>query len=110
MSGNAVEWYFTHSTTNCTLPVGRLLSLNLGSVAFGSFLNGILFLPELIIDIFNVLQCLNEALRKRTMRVYGRAMPLSVWCHDKFDAEGKRGRVCIHKSNGCTILCLSIVL
>jgi hypothetical protein len=55
VSGNAVDWYFRR-TTDCPKPLTRMLTLNFGSVALGSFLNGFLFIPELLVDICNVQQ------------------------------------------------------
>lgn len=65
VSGNAVEWYFTHESTQCLLPAGRLFSLNFGSVALGSFLNGFLFLPELLFDLLTVPPTTKHSRKKR---------------------------------------------
>ena len=50
MSGNAVEWYFTHRPTHTTFPAKRLVIKNLGSVFGGSYLNTLFLIPSMIFD------------------------------------------------------------
>lgn len=50
VSGLSCEWYFGHPTSWYT-PVKRLFCKNLGSVAGGSFLSSLFFLPSLFFSI-----------------------------------------------------------
>lgn len=59
ISGNAVEWYFTHKPTNITLPVKRMLFKNLGSIYGGAYLNTLFLIPSLI---FDAVTCQQKAL------------------------------------------------
>lgn len=59
ISGNAVEWYFTHKPTNITLPLKRMFNKNLGSIFGGAYLNTLFLIPSLI---FDALTCQQKAL------------------------------------------------
>jgi hypothetical protein len=51
ISGLSCEWYFKRETTWYT-PVRRLFCRNIGSVASGSLLSSILFIPSLLVSFF----------------------------------------------------------
>lgn len=54
VSGNAVEWYFSHRPTHCEAPLKRLAKRHFGSVVGGSLLNSFLMIPDLLFDTIRV--------------------------------------------------------
>ena len=52
ISGCAVQWYFQKEEFSCCQPLKYLFCKNIGSVISGSFINGFLYIPSLIINTF----------------------------------------------------------
>jgi hypothetical protein len=55
VSGYAVRWYFSQTRVEPYVPYQRLLRYNFGSVVGGSFINAVLFFPDLILSLLRVI-------------------------------------------------------
>lgn len=111
ISGNAVEWYFTHRSTRCFIVFRRMFRRNFGSVVAGSFHN-IFFGPLAVLaDCITVQSYLSLVLTRRVLRKMRKLLEHNAMLLRQPSRIIKDRCLCIHKPGRNTLLqCYSQLL